>query len=59
MAKRIRVNIEASGAEGKIYFGCDVSEKSKLSLADWLWFAKGKYKETFKRFPEELKVVYL
>jgi hypothetical protein len=59
MVKRIRINIEAYGAEGKIYFGCDVSEKSKLSLADWLWYAKGKYKETFKRFPKELKVVYL
>lgn len=59
MAKRIRVNIEASGAEGKIYFCCTVSEKSKLSLADWLWFARGKYKETFSCFPKELKVVYL
>ena len=44
MAKRVRVCITARGEEGGLEIGCTVSEKSKLSLADWIWFLRDKYK---------------
>lgn len=59
MAKRVRVCITARGEEGGLEIGCTVSEKSKLSLADWIWFVRDKYKQEFKAFPKKIKVDYL
>ena len=59
MVKKVRVCITARGEEGDLSVGCTVSEKSKLCLADGIWFTRDKYKEEFKAFPKKIEVIYL
>lgn len=59
MAKRRVCIITAKGEEGGIEVGCTVSENSKRSLADWIWFIRNKYKKDFNAFPKKIEVVYL
>lgn len=59
MVKRVKVKITAYTAKANINFSCDVSEKSKLSLADWIWFAREKCQEMTGDKPTDYVIHYI
>ena len=59
MAKKVDVQIKVSGVDGYIIFKSSVSEKSKLSLADKIWYCRAEYKKECGKYPKEITITYL
>ena len=59
MTKRVKVKITDCTEKSNISFCCDVSETSKLSLADWIWFARKKCQELTKTKPTDYIIHYI